>query len=126
LPRRHDGAAALVRALFGDDHDPHVLEGDWGVVLPPHARFDLIFRRRWWREGRPDAVLSVATPGATLAVDDVSAGWAGRVPRVASGGSAIPVSPPSRSGPARLRSRSCHGPQLTIRRTADPSAGLRA
>ena len=34
------------RALFADDPDVHVLEGDWRVVLPPHAPVRSPLRRR--------------------------------------------------------------------------------
>ena len=58
--------AAAARVLFADDPDVHVLEGDWLVVLPPHAPFDLIFVDGVGAEDDPDQVLGLAAPGATL------------------------------------------------------------
>ena len=70
--------AAAARALFVDDPDVHVLEGDWRVVLPPNAPFDLVFVDGGGAaKDDPDAVLGLATPGATLVLDDFSADWDG-------------------------------------------------
>jgi predicted O-methyltransferase YrrM len=73
--------AAAATALFADDPDVHVLEGDWRVVLPPHAPFDLAFVDGGGAKDDPGAVLGLATPGATLVLDDFSAGWDGPDPR---------------------------------------------
>ncbi len=64
---------AAVRALFADDPDVHVLEGDWRTVLAPHAPFELIFVDGGDAKDDPDAVLGLAVPGATLVLDDFSA-----------------------------------------------------
>ena len=70
--------AAAAAALFVDDPDVHVLEGDWRVVLPPNAPFDLVFVDGGGAaKDDPDAVLGLATPGATLVLDDFSADWDG-------------------------------------------------
>jgi predicted O-methyltransferase YrrM len=73
--------AAAARALFAGDPDVHVLEGDWLVVLPPHAPFDLIVVDGGGAKDDPDRVLGLAAPGATLVLDDFSAGWACPDPR---------------------------------------------
>jgi predicted O-methyltransferase YrrM len=73
--------AAAARALFADDPDVRVLEGDWRAVLPPHAPFDLIFVDDGGAKDDPDAVLGLAAPGATLVLDDFSAAWTGPDPR---------------------------------------------
>ena len=67
--------------LFADDADVHVLEGDWRVVLPPHAPFDLIFVDCTDAKDDPDEVLGLAAPGATLVLDDFSVGRPGPDPR---------------------------------------------
>lgn len=74
-PRR----AAAARALFADDPDVHVLEGDWRDVLPPESPFDVVFVGR----GSADelgVVLGMAVPGATLVKDGSSADRAGPDP----------------------------------------------
>jgi predicted O-methyltransferase YrrM len=67
--------------LFADDPDVHVLAGDWRETLPPHAPFDLVFVDGGGAKDDPDAVLGVATPGATIVMDDFSSGWKGPDPR---------------------------------------------
>ena len=64
-----------VAALFSDDPDVHVLEGDWRDVLPPHAPFDFVFVDAGRAKDDVEAVLAIATPGATLVLDDFSADW---------------------------------------------------
>ena len=69
--------ARAAAELFEGDPDVHVLEGSWRVVLPPHAPFDLIFVDGAAAKDVPDAVLGLAAPGATLVLDDFSAGREG-------------------------------------------------
>jgi predicted O-methyltransferase YrrM len=69
--------ASSAAALFVDDQDVHVLAGDWRVVLPPHAPFDLVFVDGGRAKDEPDAVIGLATPGATIVMDDFSADWDG-------------------------------------------------
>jgi predicted O-methyltransferase YrrM len=65
--------AAAARAVFVDDPDVHVLEGDWRDVLPPEAPFDLVFVDGGGAKDDLDGVLGIAAPGATLVLDDLSA-----------------------------------------------------
>jgi predicted O-methyltransferase YrrM len=69
--------ADAAAALFADDADVSVLAGDWRAVLLPHAPFDLIFVDGGDAKDDPDAVIGLATPGATLVMDDFSADWKG-------------------------------------------------
>jgi predicted O-methyltransferase YrrM len=73
--------ATAAAELFVDDPDVTVLSGDWRAVLPPHAPFDLIFVDGGDAKDDPDAVLGLATPGATLVMDDFSGDWEGPDPR---------------------------------------------
>ena len=73
--------AAAAMSLFAEDPDVHVLTGDWREVLPTHAPFDLIFVDGGHAKDDPDAVLGLATLGATLVMDDFSADWEGPDPR---------------------------------------------
>jgi predicted O-methyltransferase YrrM len=73
--------ADAAAALFADDADVSVLVGDWRAVLPPHAPFDLIFVDGGNAKDDPDAMIGLATPGATLLMDDFSADWEGADPR---------------------------------------------
>jgi predicted O-methyltransferase YrrM len=73
--------AAAAAELFRDDPDVDVLHGDWREVLPAHAPFDLIFVDGGRAKEDPDAVLALAAPGATIAMDDFSAGWERPDPR---------------------------------------------
>ena len=68
------GRAAAATAVFADDPDVHVLHGDWRALLPPLAPFDLLFVAAGDAKADPDAVVALATPGATLVLDDVSSG----------------------------------------------------
>ena len=70
--------AAAAAAVFADDRDVHVLQGDWRETLPPHAPFDLLFVDGGGAKDDPDAVLGVVMPGATIVMDDFSASWTGR------------------------------------------------
>lgn len=76
-PRR----AAAARALFADDPDVHVLEGDWRDVLPSEAPFDVVFVEGGRAQDELDAVLGIAAPGATLVLDDLSRDRARSDPR---------------------------------------------
>ena len=67
--------------LFADDPDVDVLRGDWRDVLPAHAPFDLLFVDGGRAKDDPDAVLSLAAPGATLVLDDFSLDWQRPDPR---------------------------------------------
>jgi predicted O-methyltransferase YrrM len=69
--------AAAAAAVFSDDPDVHVLHGDWSVLLPPRAPFDLLFVDAVDARADPDAVVGLATPGATLVLDDFSTDRAG-------------------------------------------------
>jgi predicted O-methyltransferase YrrM len=73
--------AAAAAEVFADDPDVHVLEGDWRVVLPAHAPFDLMYVDGGRAKDDPDAILGLATPGATIVMDDFSADWPGPDPR---------------------------------------------
>ena len=72
-----EACAREAARLFAEDPDVHVLAGDWRAVLPPHAPFDLIFVDGGHAKDDPDAVLGLATPGATLVLDDFSGDWPG-------------------------------------------------
>jgi predicted O-methyltransferase YrrM len=74
---RNATLAAAAGALFAEDPDVHVLEGDWRSVLPPHAPFDLVFVDGGDAKDDLDAVLGIAVPGATLVLDDFSASRVG-------------------------------------------------
>ena len=76
-----EARAAAAAALFADDRDVHVLAGDWRVVLPPHAPFDLLFVDSGSAKDDPDAVLALAAPGATLVLDDFTEGLEDPDPR---------------------------------------------
>lgn len=78
---RDERLAAAAAELFADDPDVDVVHGDWREVLPAHAPFDLIFVDGGRAKDDPDAVLALAAPGATIVMDDFSAGRAGPDPR---------------------------------------------
>jgi predicted O-methyltransferase YrrM len=67
--------AQAATGVFAEDRDVHVLQGDWRETLPPHAPFDLVFADGGGAKDDPDAVLGLAMPGATIALDDFTAGW---------------------------------------------------
>lgn len=72
----HDGRLAAAAAdLFADDPDVDVVHGDWRDVLSEHAPFDLIFVDGGRAKDDPDAVVSLAAPGATIVMDDFSSDW---------------------------------------------------
>jgi predicted O-methyltransferase YrrM len=72
---RDERLAAAAANLFADDPDVDVLHGDWHDVLPPHAPFGLLFVDGGRAKDDVDAVLALAAPGATIVMDDLSAGW---------------------------------------------------
>ena len=76
---RDERLARAAGELFADDPDVDVLEGDWRERLSPHAPFDLVFVDADDAKDDPDAVLALASPGATIVLDDFSAGWEGVV-----------------------------------------------
>lgn len=69
--------AAAATAVFADDPDVHVLHGDWRALLPPLAPFDLLFVDAGDAKADPDAVVGLATPGATVVLDVVPSDTAG-------------------------------------------------
>lgn len=71
---RDERLATAAANLFADDPDVDVLHGDWRDVLPPHAPFDLVVVDGPRAKDDVDAVLALATPGATIVLDDFSAG----------------------------------------------------
>ena len=77
----HPALAAAAAQVFADDADVRVLAGDWRAALPPHAPFDLIFVDGGDAKDDPDAVLALATPAATIVMDDFSSDWRGADPR---------------------------------------------
>jgi uncharacterized cupin superfamily protein len=103
---RDERLARAVAELFADDPDVDVLEGDWRERLSPHAPFDLVFVDAGDAKDDPDAVLALASPGATIVLDDFSPGWEGVWIRVVTGGSVIRSWWRSSSGRGRERARS--------------------
>ncbi len=73
--------AKVAAAVFADDPDVSVLVGDWRAVLEPHAPFDLIFVDGGRAKDDPDAVLALASPAATIVMDDFLADRDGADPR---------------------------------------------
>jgi predicted O-methyltransferase YrrM len=75
--------AAAAQALFADDADVNVLEGDWHGVMPAEAPFDLLFYDGGGKQ-RPDLdgeqVFGLLAPGATLVMDDLTPGRRGGDP----------------------------------------------
>ena len=65
--------AAAAAALFGEDENLHVLEGDWREVLAPEAPFDLLFVDSG--PSKADAALpGLVAPGGTVVLDDLTPG----------------------------------------------------
>jgi predicted O-methyltransferase YrrM len=62
--------ASVAAALFADDPDVTVLEGDWRRVLPAEAPFDLLFADGGRAKEDPDAVIGLVAPGGTIVMDD--------------------------------------------------------
>ena len=71
--------AAAARELFAADPAVRVVEGDWRVVMPAEAPFDLLFYDGGGKQ-RPDRngedVLALLAPGGTLVMDDLTPGRA--------------------------------------------------
>lgn len=71
------GRAAAAGALFADDPNVTVLQGDWHEALPREAPFDLLFYDGGGKQ-RPDLdgdqVLGLLAPGGTLVMDDLTPG----------------------------------------------------
>jgi predicted O-methyltransferase YrrM len=76
-----EGLARAAAAVVADDPDVRVLVGDWRAALEPYAPFDLIFVDGGDAKDDPDAVLALAAPGATIVLDDFTAGRPGADPR---------------------------------------------
>lgn len=74
---RDETLAAAAAGLFANDPDVHVLVGDWRAALPPHGPFDLLFVDDTSAVDDPEAVLGIATPGATVVLNGVSADRSG-------------------------------------------------
>lgn len=66
--------AAAVRALFADDPDVHVLEGEWRE-LAAEAPFDLLFVDATPAKADPDTI-GLLAPGGTAVLDDLTPGYA--------------------------------------------------
>jgi predicted O-methyltransferase YrrM len=78
-PERADAA----RALFAEDENVHVLEGDWRELLPPEAPFDLLFYDAT-KQLRPredgELAAGLLAPGGIAVLDDLTPGFAGPDP----------------------------------------------
>ena len=76
-------AGAAARALFADDENVHVLEGDWHELLPQAAPFDLVFYDAT-KQLRPredgELVAGLLAPGGIAVLDDLTPGFAGPDP----------------------------------------------
>jgi predicted O-methyltransferase YrrM len=66
--------AAAVRALFEDDPDVYVLEGDWRE-LEADAPFDLLFVDATPAKADPETI-GLLAPGGTALLDDLTPGYA--------------------------------------------------
>ena len=69
--------AAAVRELFRDDENVRVLEGDWHVLMPPEAPFDLLFydgggKQHPARDG--DELIGLLAPRGLVVMDDLTPG----------------------------------------------------
>ena len=71
---RDPGLAAAVRALFADDPDVTVLEGEWRE-LEAEAPFDLLFVDATAAKADPETV-GLLAPGGTALLDDLTPGYA--------------------------------------------------
>ena len=69
--------ARAAAALFADDPNVRVLEGDWHEVMPREAPFDLLFYDGGGKQ-RPDldgeAVVELLAPRGTIVMDDLTPG----------------------------------------------------
>jgi predicted O-methyltransferase YrrM len=67
------GCAASAATVLGDDPRVQVLAGDWAVLLPPLAPYDLIFADSGVRDYSTFAhLVDMLTPGGRLVMDDVT------------------------------------------------------
>jgi predicted O-methyltransferase YrrM len=69
--------AAAAGRLFAEQPNVRILHGDWHVVLPPEAPFDLVFfdGGHWKRGDVPaesEAVLGLVAAGGIVVVDDLT------------------------------------------------------
>jgi predicted O-methyltransferase YrrM len=69
--------AAAVGRLFADQPNVRVLHGDWHLVLPPEAPFDLVFfdGGRWKRGDVPtesEAALELVAERGIVVIDDLT------------------------------------------------------
>jgi predicted O-methyltransferase YrrM len=76
-----EGLARATAAVAAGDPDVSVLVGDWRAALGPHAPYDLIVVHGGEAKDDPDGVLALAAPGATIVLDDFTAGLQGADPR---------------------------------------------
>jgi predicted O-methyltransferase YrrM len=75
--------AAAAAELFREDEDVHVLAGDWRVLLPPQAPFDLLFfdaakQLRPHEDG--ELAAGLLAPGGIALLDDLTPGRPGSDP----------------------------------------------
>jgi len=75
------GRAAVARSVFAEDESVRVLEGDWRELLPPEAPFDLLFVDVADAMDRVDEIVGLLSPGASVVLDDFTAGREGDDPR---------------------------------------------
>jgi predicted O-methyltransferase YrrM len=69
--------AAAVRQLFRDDANVRVLEGDWHVLMPPEAPFDLLFYDGGGKQHAEldgDDVIGLLAPRGLVVMDDLTPG----------------------------------------------------
>jgi len=69
--------AAAAGRLFAEQPNVRILHGDWHVLLPPEAPFDLVFfDGGYWKRGdvaaESEAALELVTAGGTVVVDDLT------------------------------------------------------
>ncbi len=73
--------AAAAGALFADDEDVHVLAGDWRILLPPEAPFDLVFVDAADAKDDVETTLGLLSPRGLVVLDDFTPGRPGHDPR---------------------------------------------
>jgi predicted O-methyltransferase YrrM len=69
--------AAAAGRLFAEQPNVRVLHGDWHVLLPPEAPFDLVFfDGGYWKRGdvpaESEAALELVAAGGTVVVDELA------------------------------------------------------
>ena len=74
--------ARAAAALFADDENVTVLQGDWHELMPPQAPFDLLFLDSGKQHPEIDGedVIGLLAPGATIVMDDLTPGRPGPDP----------------------------------------------